>query len=265
MNLEIVTITPAMAEQFLSKNTTNRNLNVDRVLFYSIIIGNGNWLLNGESIKIDKAGNLLDGQHRLSAIIKAGKAIKTVLATNVDASTFTTIDTGKPRNAADCLKIEGVANSTNISGGISKYLAFKNGHKSGSNRVVVKTSNSDILQEYNSNPLVYQSIYQNGVAFYNHVYRIITPADYIAFYRYFQLKYHTNVIDSFFENITNKIGVCGLLHDKLMMEKVTKRKLITSEKNAIMIKAFIYHATGKNVKVLKYQIDEPFPSILKLK
>ena len=69
-------ITPKMAQEYLGFNTDNyRKLNSGRVLTYSEDMKSGRWQLNGESIKFSKNGTLMDGQHRLHAIIKAGTPI----------------------------------------------------------------------------------------------------------------------------------------------------------------------------------------------
>jgi hypothetical protein len=50
---------------------------------------------------------LVDGQHRLAAIIEADLPIEVTVFTDVGAGTFDVLDTGKRRNAADVLAIEG--------------------------------------------------------------------------------------------------------------------------------------------------------------
>ena len=69
-NAKIVDITPEMAREYLEKNSHNRRLSERSVRNLATAIKNGEWQVNGEAIKVDKEGNLLDGQHRLSAIEK---------------------------------------------------------------------------------------------------------------------------------------------------------------------------------------------------
>jgi len=66
-------ITPDMAQEYLKFNTENyRSLSKDRVISYASDMKNGRWQFNGESIKFSENGQLIDGQHRLQAIIRAG-------------------------------------------------------------------------------------------------------------------------------------------------------------------------------------------------
>jgi len=125
MKTEIKTVTPTMAKEFLGRNTINRNVNSDIVYAYSKSITEGNWMMNGESIKFNVLGEMNDGQHRCHAIIKANMPIRTLLVYDLPVESFKTIDTGKKRNGSDILKIEGVQNATNISSAVSKYLSLK--------------------------------------------------------------------------------------------------------------------------------------------
>lgn len=68
----------------------------------------GKWIHNGESIKLDKEGVVIDGQHRLLACIKTGIPFIASVAKNVDRDSFPTIDCGCSRNAAQVLRMEGV-------------------------------------------------------------------------------------------------------------------------------------------------------------
>jgi hypothetical protein len=53
----------------------------------------------GECIKISKTGRILDGQHRLKAVILSNCSIYFYVATNIDDSVFDVLDTGKARNS----------------------------------------------------------------------------------------------------------------------------------------------------------------------
>lgn len=69
-------ITPAQARRWLEKNKVNRGLNLDRVNEYAHDMTLGKWELTEESIALDKEENLVQGQHRLNAILVANKPIK---------------------------------------------------------------------------------------------------------------------------------------------------------------------------------------------
>jgi len=97
-------ITPDMAKSWLATQTTNRKVNQDRLRRYTLDMINGKWAVNGESIKF-KNGVLVDGQHRLLAIIKANIPVK-ILVVNVEDATM--IDRGQERSMFQSLHMMGI-------------------------------------------------------------------------------------------------------------------------------------------------------------
>lgn len=105
---EIVTITPADAMALLEMNGTNRPLNEQHVKRIARQISDGKWKFNGDTIKIATTKNILDGQHRLWAIIEAKTAIETIVVRDIEEDAFATIDTlRKPRSGSDILALLG--------------------------------------------------------------------------------------------------------------------------------------------------------------
>lgn len=115
----IVVVTPEMASAWLSANPRNRKLNRQLVAQYARAIMAGDWMLNGESIKLSQSGNLLDGQHRLAAIIKAGQSLTTLVITGLPDEVMDTVDIGKRRILADTLTMDGHKPGAQIAGTIN--------------------------------------------------------------------------------------------------------------------------------------------------
>ena len=72
----MTTITPPMAALLLGNNGANRKLNKRHVDFLSDQIKSGKWQKIGQTIVIAKDGTLMDGQHRLTAIVACPKVIE---------------------------------------------------------------------------------------------------------------------------------------------------------------------------------------------
>lgn len=68
---EYVTVTPDQASQWLEKTAKNRKISQRRVGLYAAAMRRGDWLLTNQGIAIDEFGALIDGQHRLRAIVEA--------------------------------------------------------------------------------------------------------------------------------------------------------------------------------------------------
>lgn len=67
-----VLVTPELALSLLGKNRKNqRPLAARRVREMARAMKTGGWISNGDVIRIDKNGSLIDGQHRLSAVVLA--------------------------------------------------------------------------------------------------------------------------------------------------------------------------------------------------
>lgn len=117
MNVKVEKITPEMAESYLGRNMVNRHLNKDRVAQYALDMATGKWELNGEAIRFNKDGRLIDGQHRLSAIVKSGTSIRMVVMRDIENS-VTIYDRGRNRSITDQFQIAGMdtalGNNSNV-------------------------------------------------------------------------------------------------------------------------------------------------------
>lgn len=108
MPMIYMTVTREIAREMLSKNTHNRNIRPAHVTRLAADMSAGTWdEANGETIKIACDGVVLDGQHRLLAVVESGAAIKMIVVTGLHHRAQETIDRGSPRSFADVLKLRG--------------------------------------------------------------------------------------------------------------------------------------------------------------
>lgn len=105
MKAEVMTVTPEMAKEMLKGNSTNRQISKSTVNLYANDMKNGNWKLGGQGISISKTGRLLDGQHRLKAIIQTNILIVMLVCTDVD-DTNANFDNGRKRTITDQYKLK---------------------------------------------------------------------------------------------------------------------------------------------------------------
>ncbi|HEY2041129.1 MAG TPA: hypothetical protein VGH11_00540 [Jatrophihabitans sp.] len=71
------------AAELLEANTTNRPLSMPVVRGFAEAMGRGEWLVTHQGIAFDVNGVLVDGQHRLAAIIAADVPIELTVFTEV--------------------------------------------------------------------------------------------------------------------------------------------------------------------------------------
>ena len=121
LNARVVTVTPQMAAELLRENTRNRNISDRVVESYARDMAAGRWVLNGEAVKVSVTGRLLDGQQRLTAVVKAGVSVDMVLVSGLPEAAQDTMDQGRRRSFADQLAIHGESNTT-VLGSIARRV-----------------------------------------------------------------------------------------------------------------------------------------------
>jgi hypothetical protein len=107
-----VNVTPAMAKDILLLNEKNRKLSNNTVKLYAEDMKNSQWGKNTSPISISNTFRLLDGQHRLKAVVESGKSIPFVFYFGQKNSDFQFIDGGRKRTAGDILSMSGYKNTS---------------------------------------------------------------------------------------------------------------------------------------------------------
>lgn len=110
-------ITPAKARILVKpdNNPKNRQYKPVHAAFLAEQMKTGQWKENGQTIVIDKNDKLVDGQHRLNAIIQADMTIPMLVCRGVESTVMNTIDTGRSRSAADTFCLNGISNYNAVS------------------------------------------------------------------------------------------------------------------------------------------------------
>jgi len=108
----VINLDTRLAEYMLLRNDNNRPVSQTAVAKYAKAMVSGEWSWDGAAIAFDRHGRILNGQHRLLAVIKSGASIPMAISTGYDSSVFATMDIVNTRKAADALAIKGVPNAT---------------------------------------------------------------------------------------------------------------------------------------------------------
>ncbi len=101
----IEVITPEHAKQYLIHNVRNRKFKAAVVAEYVRSMKCNQWCFTGEAIIFDEEDVLLNGQHRLMAIVKAGVELPFLVVRGVSKAAFLYMDIGSRRNGKDALNI----------------------------------------------------------------------------------------------------------------------------------------------------------------
>lgn len=124
---ELVTVSPEMASEWLKKNTHNRLIRQKLVDTYARDMAAGRWKVNGESIKLAVDDTVLDGQHRLLAIVKSGVSVEVWVFRGLPADTQATMDSGSRRTTADALDLEGYENASALASIAKRAILWERG------------------------------------------------------------------------------------------------------------------------------------------
>lgn len=157
---DIELITPDKAKEYLAHNTNNRNLRTAHVQKLAGDIKHGRWVYNGATIVFNGDGTLLDGQHRLAAIIEAGTPVPITVVRGVAKSAMPTIDANVARTASDAINLTGASYAHRIAAAARMLITLKEGR----NVSQRKMSNSEILEFLNKHPMLAEAAAESDAA-----------------------------------------------------------------------------------------------------
>lgn len=272
-----ISITPLMASLMLERNRSDEwhnrpmhNLAVER---YTRFMRTGRWAYTGEPIIFSTEGELLNGQTRLTALIRAGITTKMLLVFGVDRDAFQYMDTGARRSASDTFAIEDIPNSKHAAA-VSKLLYNYDhdeswgGEANGSN---TRVENDELLEFYRKHEDIQDSI-KIGRIVTAEGNGLIVPS-WAAFLHYACARIDAARADVFYRKLLSGIGI-ETEHD---MAGVARRKLLQltndharsggvtqSYRAAIVAIAWNAESNHRPLKKLGWRMKnlrEPFPRV----
>lgn len=267
MNITLEEISPDLASGLLASNEKNRSLNAHHVQFLAAQMLAGAWQMAGDPIRVASSGRLLDGQHRLSAIVQTGITLSMVVIRNLPEETFQVMDTGRIRSAADVLSAEGVLNATTQASTARMAINYQKGNfyaaigQSHGRKTKVGVSNTEIVQFLTKNNL--DEFVKAGIQWYRES-RIFTASEYAFLYYTFN-PFDTPTALFFLSSLASGAGLEAgtpifLLRKKLEQYKFNKVSCPPSERLALTIKAWNLFRTDKTVSLLTWNpLKETFP------
>jgi hypothetical protein len=136
------TVTPDVATGLLERNTINRPLRQGWVEILKGIMLRGEWYKTHEGIAITTEGDVVDGQHRLWAVVESGVTVAMLISRGVSREARLVIDSGLRRTLHDALRLTGHADVTTF------HVALANAMRRGIGSPQSKQFGRDQMQTY---------------------------------------------------------------------------------------------------------------------
>jgi hypothetical protein len=273
MNYVTENITPAKAQQYLQTSEGNRPVSKPTVHSYADTMKKGGWLLNGMCLIFDSNGHLIDGHHRLLAVIEAGIPVRFDVCRGASSNAFTTYDCGRHRTIGQLLAMQGTkhynlvgsivaANDMLVNRGRLTANNSRGGHAGRG-----KQTNAEKYELYRNDPDGFDAVAVLVVRLSSRC-RIIQGSWAGGIYYYLT---HTGGYDEkevlpFFEALfsvdTSDIMVADMLRKAITKASLSGRKLQAELLWALIAKSWNFYVSGVVPKILKWdQIREDLPTL----
>jgi hypothetical protein len=261
---EVMLVTPEQAGEWLGHNKGNRPLGLKTVERYTHFLRSLEWVVNGESVIIDDRDNLLDGQHRLEAVVRGGVPIPMLVVYGVPPEAFATLNTGKTRSLADVLAIGNEPDHRTLAGAL-RFLHRDLQGKLGARVQSGERASNALLAAL----LADHAGLRKSVAFATEkCVRGLNPPAMWAFLHYRFSARHPERAERFLDTVLTQRGLVDGTAEMALNNWIKKN----ADKNrtqegvirylATVIKAWSLALAGRPVKELSWKANEGFPEIV---
>jgi len=257
LTAEVLTVTPAVAKQMLSNRIKNRRLSPSRVRRYTHEIMSDHWVVS-EPLMFNCDGTLINGQHRLRAVIAAGKPVRFLVIRGYDRDeTFAKIDGGAQRTLAHWLEMQGEELPDVLSTVILYAARYEAGFVPTSAGRFVFTA-TDGLEFLEGHPEIRHAVAAPGTV------NTYAPRSMLCYSHYVFAGLDKTLADDFMLSLTlgrdeGEGDPIYLLRERLKSDRRSKIKMGKTEKLALIIKAWNAVRTGQKLHNLRWRATGPKP------
>jgi hypothetical protein len=270
MTFPHVQVSPNLAKELLELNTNNRPLKKARKKFADDM-KNDKWIDNGDSLKINNKGDLIDGQNRLVAIIESGATIPQDIVVGLPPEAFQVLDIGTRRSKADTVAVLGYSNHGHLAALVQYLLGWTNEKGFHDSSVTTKITNQEIaefleeLNEKQKENLV--NSLNKGSSYYKNGRMFFSSAAW-AFLEVILSRKNIQEASDFLHKLSTGDGVSSmdstsaiyLCRARMMnLASMTMARVNMKYKMALCFKAWNYYRKHKVVKQLSWDDRQDFP------
>lgn len=257
---ERILVTPDMARLWWTRRN-KRPFSLSHAMFLAGCMERKEWVSDiAEFIKWDKNGVLIDGNHRIYAVTIYGKPVMMDVRFGLAPAAYFAIDQNKPRSTSDMLAISGEKSTTCLAAAIRMAAVWQKTSSLAQGRSC-KMSGIQAAKVLEANPGIRDSV---AFVMSDHDLISLVPASIAAFIHYLTIQIDPVQSLEFFKKLSSgeelkKSSPIWLARKRLLDDRISRAKLPGHHKGALVIKAWNFIRFGKEVKILAWKEDEPFP------
>lgn len=260
-------ITPDLAKELLTLNNSNRPIKPNIVKKYTKEMVDGSWLFVGDKIGISNEGKLLDGQHRLWAIVNSNTTQVFHIQSGLDPKTFDKMDIGKNRTGTNTLSMQGFTSASIVSAVVRYVSMFKAGliEEYLTNGNKISFSNADISDaSLKLDKTLLQTSATTSAKYYFRSKFMESTTIGPLFYIFTEIS--PSATQSFFNMLSTGDGISSevnssifVLRNILINATMSGNKMTVKHRWALILTAWNFYRKNRPIKRLKWGDGEDFP------
>jgi hypothetical protein len=262
LDIHVQRIGPELAGQYIEGMSKNRNISQRDVESLARAMKQGLWREDaGDPIRLNSDGQMIDGQHRMWAIVESGCEFSFLVIRGIDNSAQMIMDTGRGRRLADQLRIRGEKYPSELASAISLYSGWINERmlmRGGGNKTKIMIPEGiSILEQH---PELRKSVaigygiaraVKGGAGRWASIHCVLSEIDAVdadAFFGQIQTG----------ENLSANSPIMALRR-RLADDAITQRKLGIREYTALVFKAWNAYREGRLIQILSWKAGGATP------
>jgi hypothetical protein len=261
--VSIIRITPLYAAELLKTNNNIRPINKEHVQFLYKQMESGNWQFGNDAIVLDHNGNLVNGQHRLTALVQYGKPLEFLVMQTSNPKSIRIFDSGKHRTHSDVISKHAVKNLDTITAVTRGYIYALKGYKRFQNNIPITNVEFEDSFIKHQDDLLFITAIRTPV-------RPLLSKIVYGFISYHILdKYGKEALKEFIYDLgygykmygaTQNAAVC--LYNQILNSKNNKEQIRNDIMAALVLKTFNLWNKRKSVpNSIRWSVLEPYPEI----